>query len=474
MPLIKCPDCGKSVSEHAEYCIHCGCPLDAKENKPKSKYLLNDEITSINVAVRLYKQQEDLNDIPDDLIYNALVFNTAKACFWGVEPTKQNYYRAYNYFSHLCFERGEMLAARYLGEMYEKGYYVKQDFSKAFDYYLKAATNFPNKEQGVANENPEFAMSKLKMYEMFVYHSECIPKELKENSYFCSIGFLLCAADDGNEQALKLLELEEEVMKKGNDDLNSVDDLIIPYTLLSKAKNGDTDAMFRLAKVYTTTFAYWYRWEYSEKWLRKGVENGSNDCLSYLIPFLCARDNYEYELSPNNYEIYYQTDIFKNFIKNYLSNENITKEVLVVNSAKRIDTFFDLIIKFIKSNPDKEHIYVAISWYMELVNKSNSYVRVKEGLPSNEIENDIKEEDLDDVEEFDESDEYNELEESEPDYDSSFDDEYLEEEARWEKEREEELSEYRQNYDNSRETGWYYSDDGDEEVDLHEIIDEDY
>ena len=25
--MIKCPDCGKMISEHAEYCIECGCAM---------------------------------------------------------------------------------------------------------------------------------------------------------------------------------------------------------------------------------------------------------------------------------------------------------------------------------------------------------------------------------------------------------------------------------------------------------------
>ena len=28
MALIKCPDCGKEVSDKAKNCIHCGCPLN--------------------------------------------------------------------------------------------------------------------------------------------------------------------------------------------------------------------------------------------------------------------------------------------------------------------------------------------------------------------------------------------------------------------------------------------------------------
>lgn len=29
MALIQCPECGVNVSEKAEKCIHCGCPLDS-------------------------------------------------------------------------------------------------------------------------------------------------------------------------------------------------------------------------------------------------------------------------------------------------------------------------------------------------------------------------------------------------------------------------------------------------------------
>ena len=32
MPLTKCPDCGKDVSDKALECVHCGCPLQPKDN----------------------------------------------------------------------------------------------------------------------------------------------------------------------------------------------------------------------------------------------------------------------------------------------------------------------------------------------------------------------------------------------------------------------------------------------------------
>ena len=43
MALIKCPDCGKEVSDKAKACIHCGCPLE------EAKYL---ELFSVTLTKR--------------------------------------------------------------------------------------------------------------------------------------------------------------------------------------------------------------------------------------------------------------------------------------------------------------------------------------------------------------------------------------------------------------------------------------
>ena len=32
MALIKCPDCGKEISDRAANCIHCGCPIGSAQN----------------------------------------------------------------------------------------------------------------------------------------------------------------------------------------------------------------------------------------------------------------------------------------------------------------------------------------------------------------------------------------------------------------------------------------------------------
>ncbi len=37
MALIKCPECGKEISDRAESCPSCGCPMDEEEDENDSK-----------------------------------------------------------------------------------------------------------------------------------------------------------------------------------------------------------------------------------------------------------------------------------------------------------------------------------------------------------------------------------------------------------------------------------------------------
>ena len=47
MALIKCPECGKKVSDKANACIHCGYPLDEEEDFHIGRHSLIDEDTLI-------------------------------------------------------------------------------------------------------------------------------------------------------------------------------------------------------------------------------------------------------------------------------------------------------------------------------------------------------------------------------------------------------------------------------------------
>lgn len=44
MALIICPDCGGKVSDKAEACIHCGCPLKSNTSELKR---LSDSVSQL-------------------------------------------------------------------------------------------------------------------------------------------------------------------------------------------------------------------------------------------------------------------------------------------------------------------------------------------------------------------------------------------------------------------------------------------
>ena len=46
MALIKCPECGREISDKAEACIHCGCPASAMETKSVDTEALRETMQS--------------------------------------------------------------------------------------------------------------------------------------------------------------------------------------------------------------------------------------------------------------------------------------------------------------------------------------------------------------------------------------------------------------------------------------------
>lgn len=47
MSLIKCPECGKEISDKAKYCVHCGYPLEELEQCNDIQYTLADTMCPI-------------------------------------------------------------------------------------------------------------------------------------------------------------------------------------------------------------------------------------------------------------------------------------------------------------------------------------------------------------------------------------------------------------------------------------------
>ena len=51
MALIKCPECGKEISDRAQACIHCGCPLATNESIC-GKIIIEAQTNPVDVTAR--------------------------------------------------------------------------------------------------------------------------------------------------------------------------------------------------------------------------------------------------------------------------------------------------------------------------------------------------------------------------------------------------------------------------------------
>ena len=67
MALIKCPECGKEISDKAPACIHCGFPLDQleKDNSTESEdngksYMLILKTVPVEAKVKAIKIMRDI------------------------------------------------------------------------------------------------------------------------------------------------------------------------------------------------------------------------------------------------------------------------------------------------------------------------------------------------------------------------------------------------------------------------------
>ena len=76
MALIKCPECGKEISDKSINCIHCGYPLDLQSSQP-----VNTEInTIVNEADQLRINSRYTEAIA--LYEKAAILNHAHSQLW--------------------------------------------------------------------------------------------------------------------------------------------------------------------------------------------------------------------------------------------------------------------------------------------------------------------------------------------------------------------------------------------------------
>lgn len=69
MSLLKCPECGENVSEYAEKCLKCGCPIEIiKQKQPKIEghiyAIINGieyDVTEVVNLLLIYHEKQELN-----------------------------------------------------------------------------------------------------------------------------------------------------------------------------------------------------------------------------------------------------------------------------------------------------------------------------------------------------------------------------------------------------------------------------
>ncbi len=70
MALIKCPECGKEISERAQSCPNCGCPIQVQNEsngeKTDGNYVLihgYEETFAVDTNVKIYKDGELVGEV---------------------------------------------------------------------------------------------------------------------------------------------------------------------------------------------------------------------------------------------------------------------------------------------------------------------------------------------------------------------------------------------------------------------------
>ena len=53
--LIKCPECGKEISDKSDHCVNCGCPLQKRPNIDKNQMLYKGNLYDMTDAIIFFK-----------------------------------------------------------------------------------------------------------------------------------------------------------------------------------------------------------------------------------------------------------------------------------------------------------------------------------------------------------------------------------------------------------------------------------
>lgn len=138
MALIKCPECGKEISDKATNCIHCGYPLELQSSQP-----VNDDINvMVNEADQFRKDRRYSEAIA--LYEKAAALGHAHSQLWLGNFYERGLGVAIDFTkAHYWFEKAAAQnntdAINNLGRLYAKGQGVPKNINKAIALYKKAS-----------------------------------------------------------------------------------------------------------------------------------------------------------------------------------------------------------------------------------------------------------------------------------------------------------------------------------------------
>lgn len=103
MALIKCPECGREVSDKATSCPTCGCPIHEISPSGKVKIKLGLHSNTPYLLPNVHQKAEiRMNSESGDLLWEGLVGDVAEIDFDGPTNIFIKYYLCSAYFGGSC------------------------------------------------------------------------------------------------------------------------------------------------------------------------------------------------------------------------------------------------------------------------------------------------------------------------------------------------------------------------------------
>lgn len=149
MALIKCPECGKEVSDKAEKCIHCGCPLDVKESEKSVVTVESSDVINVDKD-KIIKKKKQWNkktiliscSIIAFVIIGVFVYYAATAKSREYKSAKElfdakQYQESYAVFSEISEYKDSMDMANECLYQMAQVYYAEKKYESAKEFFDK-------------------------------------------------------------------------------------------------------------------------------------------------------------------------------------------------------------------------------------------------------------------------------------------------------------------------------------------------